>query len=380
MDHSREDEDDEPSKKLMWVGVFVAAALLGLAWWHGPILILGFGSIVLAVALHGISHWVGEKLGMGHRVAVGLTLTIGLAAVVLGGVWLGKSGAEQYREVMKQLPAAEEDVADYFRSQSWSAGLVDSVPSPSKLARKALDNSSTSMMGLINGTAAALTAPLIAAVLAIYLVWQKDLYVRGTVRLFPPSRRERAREIMARIGRRLRSWLVGRSLSMLAVGLLTFVAMKLLGIPMALALGLLAAVLAFVPYIGPIASVIPALLLGFTQSPQTALYVGLAYLAVQQIEGNLITPVIQQREAAVPPVLLLIGQALAGSLFGLPGIIFSTPALVVAMVLIESVYLEGMLGETYEDVGDTKPSRSATRPQPLPACEAAPSRGVACAS
>jgi len=339
----------------------VVAAFLGLAVWHPSILILVFASVLWGVMLDGAAQSVARRTGFGRRVTVAGLLVVGLGVLGLGGWQIGLAGARQYARVTREVGRAKEDVVRYFDDKAWSQSLVDNVPSFSTVAQEAADHSAT-IMGALNSVTATVTGTLIAALLGLYLVWQRDLYIDGVVKLCPPPWRERAREVLGRVGARLRSWLVGRLLSMIAVGILTAIGLYILGIPLAGPLAIIAGLCAFVPFLGPLISVVPAMLLAFTQSPLSALHVAIAYVVVQQIEGNLITPIIQQDKASVPPVLLLVGQALAGALFGIPGIIFATPALVVLMVLVESLYLEGVFGETPDEADlDERSCRPSTR-------------------
>jgi predicted PurR-regulated permease PerM len=125
----------------------------------------------------------------------------------------------------------------------------------------------------------------------------------------------------------------------------TWVGLQLLGIPLALILSVLAAVLSFIPNFGPILAMVPAMLLGFLQSSSLALYVGLLYVGIQIVETYLLGPWLAQRTASIPPVLTLLTQVLLGVLFGGMGVILAAPATAAGMVLIRMVYVEDVLGD-----------------------------------
>jgi predicted PurR-regulated permease PerM len=146
--------------------------------------------------------------------------------------------------------------------------------------------------------------------------------------------------VAARLGTTLQWWFVGRFASMAVTGVLTGIGLWIAGVPMALALGFIAGLLAFVPFVGPIVAAIPGLLVGWVQGPMTALYALIVYVVVQALEGNLITPVIQKKAVAVPPALLISGQLLLGSLFGAWGLLWATPLIVVTMVIVKMLYLD----------------------------------------
>jgi predicted PurR-regulated permease PerM len=114
---------------------------------------------------------------------------------------------------------------------------------------------------------------------------------------------------------------------------------------MPIALGMIAFVFTFVPYVGPIAAAVPALLVGFTVSPTHALYVGLLYFAVQMVEGNLLTPLVQQQMVKMPPAVTIVAQVLMGVLLGAVGVVFATPLAACALVLTKMLYVEDLLGD-----------------------------------
>ncbi len=184
---------------------------------------------------------------------------------------------------------------------------------------------------------------MVVCFVGLYLALDTGLNKRGFVRLFPPGYRARATQILDELGRVLGWWLIGRGISMAATGILTGLGLWLLGIPLALTLALLAAVLTFVPYVGAIVSAIPALLLGLVHSPTMVLYVAILYVVVQLVEGYLLTPLIQQETVALPPALTIASLVLFGALFGPLGLMLGTPLAAVGLVLVRMAYVEDVL-------------------------------------
>jgi predicted PurR-regulated permease PerM len=177
----------------------------------------------------------------------------------------------------------------------------------------------------------------------IYLAAQPDLYRTGLLKLVPKRGRSLAADALDASGRALHLWLLGRLVSMAAVGTLTWVGLTLIGVPSALTLALLAALLEFVPFIGPIVAAVPAVLLGFAAGPDKAIWVGLLFLIIQQIEGNLLEPMVQQRAVDLPPALLLFAVVAGGLVFGVVGIFFAAPLTVVLYVLVKRLYVQEAL-------------------------------------
>jgi predicted PurR-regulated permease PerM len=154
--------------------------------------------------------------------------------------------------------------------------------------------------------------------------------------------------------RALRLWLKGQAIAMVVVGLLTGLGLWALGMPSALTLGLLAGVLEFIPFAGPIIAAVPAILLALAVSPELALWVTLLYVAIQQFEGNLLTPLVQQYAVDLPGAVLLFSLIGFGTLFGTLGVILAAPLAVVTMVLVKRLYVIETLDTPTPIPGESK--------------------------
>jgi predicted PurR-regulated permease PerM len=161
----------------------------------------------------------------------------------------------------------------------------------------------------------------------------------------PQRRRKRAREVLHEIGEVLRRWLVGQSIVAACVALLAATGLLLLGAPFAIALGLLAGLMEFVPYIGPFIAAVPAILVGFAESPELALKIGLLFLALQLIESYALYPLIQHRAVHLPPAVILFAQVLMGAIIGALGVAVATPLAAAVMVAVSMLYVEDALGD-----------------------------------
>jgi predicted PurR-regulated permease PerM len=217
--------------------------------------------------------------------------------------------------------------------------------------------------GIVWRTLAALGALVNAAiVLSVGLCLAADprLYKSGLLRLLPPERRPRAREVLTQLGSTLRRWLVGRLVLMFVNAALTWAGLSLLGVPLALTLGLLAGLLNFVPNVGPVIAGVPAVLIALTESPQQAMYVLLLYVALQSVDSYIFTPLVQKRTVELPPALTITAQVLLGVLLGTFGVVFATPLMAAALVLVRMLYVEDVLGGgTAKADSDTRTGESA---------------------
>jgi predicted PurR-regulated permease PerM len=186
------------------------------------------------------------------------------------------------------------------------------------------------------------TLPLMG-MMALYFAADPVRYRAGFLRLFPVGHRQRVGEALKAASRGLGSWLMGQGISMMFVGTTTAVGLALLGVPLALSLGVIAGVFAFIPFFGPIASGIVAVAFAFVEGPRTALYVAGLCFAIQQVEGDVLMPFVQKWAVSLPPVLAVVAVVVFGLLFGVLGIILATPLMVVVMILVRRLYVEGVL-------------------------------------
>lgn len=195
-------------------------------------------------------------------------------------------------------------------------------------------------LGLFSTLASGLFGAVVAAFVAIYLAADPGPAKRWIVRLFPTGRRSRAEEVLFKLRESLLSWLKGRLASMAIVGVLSTGALYIIGVPGAFSLGVFAGLASFVPYVGPVVSVIPPALFALAGQPLDALWVILAYFGIQQVESYLITPLIMEEAAALHPAVVIAAVTVLGAAFGLVGALLALPVIVVAGVLVEELWFK----------------------------------------
>jgi len=313
-------------------------------------LLLVFAGVLFAVALDGLAAWLSARSGL----ARGWSLTIIAIAVPIllaAAAWLaGPRIADQAGRLHEHIPTAVEQVKSSLTQVGWVRSFAEGVSLEKLLAP------GTGIVGRITGIFSSAfgvaLGSLVILFTGVFLAIEPDLYIDGAIRLVPAARRDRARQVVTKLGQALRWWLVGRFASMVAVGVLTVVGLFIVGVPLALTLGLLAALLAFVPLIGPVLSVVPAALIALLDSPVKAIYVVLVYVGVQALEGNLITPLIQKQAVSLPPAVLLVAQLLLAVMFGWVGVLLCTPLLVAIIVLVQMLYVEDVLGDAVTVLGE----------------------------
>lgn len=320
--------------------VVLGLVVLALALWQiAHVLLLLFLGALLAVFVRALADLLSARTALPQGTAL---LLVGAALVVLAGLggWLfGAQIAQQAGRLVQELQAS----AQQLRQYEWGRFILENAPQFGEdIAQRG--GIFAQLTGAVSVVAGVLTNIVLVIFIGVFLTYRPATYERAVVLLVPERRRARAREVLRAVGRALRRWLLAQFLAMIAVGLLTTLGLMLLGMPLAPVLGLLAAVLEFIPFFGPILAAVPAILLAFVEGPSQALYVALFYLVIQQLEGNLITPLAQKREASLPPVITLTAVVAFGILFGPLGIIVATPLALVLLVLVKMLYVEDVLG------------------------------------
>ena len=317
----------------------LVAALAVAAWQLSLVFILGFGAIMAAVTLDNLAAPVAEKLRISQHSALALT-TIVLLLVSLGFfAAFGSRAADQFALLATQLPGAWEASRDWLNSWELGRWLLTIGEDAATRAASAI----LSAVPLASGVLGWLTNIALIVVIGIYLAADPGTYLNGAIRLLPPSKRKRGREIINAAGADLRKWLLAMTLDMLFLGTLTGVGLYLIGVPVAFALGILSGVSVFVPYIGPIVAIVPGLLIALSVSPTLALYAAIVYLVAQQLEGNIALPLLQRWTVSMPPAVSLLAIVAFGLLFGVWGVLFATPLAVVTIRIVRMAYVEDVL-------------------------------------
>jgi predicted PurR-regulated permease PerM len=334
------------------------AALFVVALWllraaAQPLLLL-FAGVLFGTSLRGAAEFVARNFGW--RVGWSLAACFTLALLVWLGamLWIVPSLVAESADLIEKTKEA----IDRLQAASpWSfvRRLLPGPASGGQQLRQLLGEAT----GALATAAGLLGSVVFVLFVSLYVAVSPAPYRQGLIRLVPPRHRERARELLDALAQTLRRWLLGRAASMLAVGIATALGTWALGIPLAPTLGVLAGVLGFVPNIGPIVSAVPAVLVAFTVSPLHALYALGLYLSINLADGYGLTPWLQRRAVSLPPALILSGQIVTAALWGVLGVILSTPLLACLVVLIRTLYVE----DTLEPGGNSASPASRCPPQ-----------------
>lgn len=330
--------------------VTVILLLLGVPYLLRPIaqvLLAVFTGVLLAIFLDGCTSLLLRVLPIRRGFALIIVLLL-IFLIFAGLLWLaGAQMAEQATVLIDKLPAAVEAVRSLFRETPWVREMFSRLSKGGDVG-SLLGNITT----VFSFTLGAFANLVIIVFTGIYMALNPELYSRSLLRLLPPLRRPRGQEVLAELGQMMRYWLVGRLASMAVIGLLTTIGLLVIHQPLAFILGVIAGLLSFIPFLGPVLSAIPAILVGLTESPAMAGQVALVFLIVQFIESHLITPFIERRAVMMPPAFVLTGQFLMAVLLGFYGVLLATPLLVLSTILVQMLYIQDVLGDPVPILGD----------------------------
>lgn len=338
---------------LIAVGILAAVAvLLMLLWQSTQVILLIFAGMLVAVFLRAVAERISRHTPLSDNLALGLLLLLIVAAFALALWLLMPSLQHQYDEIAQQMP----QTIDLLRARlaQFPAGqwILDRMPDQPL----SFDNPNSNVFGRITGFFSSFLGNVInvAIVLAagVFFAFDPKLYYEGAIKLFPPDRQRRVREVFDTLGSNLRRWIVGRIVVMAINGGLTALGLWLLGVPLAIPLGIIAGLFNFIPNIGPFVGAVPAVLIAFTQSPTQALYTTILYLIIQSLEGFALSPLVQQKAVELPPVLIIAAQLLLGILFGFLGVLLAVPIMLTAFVLVRMLYIQDLLGNETEVKGE----------------------------
>lgn len=366
--------------------------VLRLLWFANALFLTAFVGVLFGLAVStGVDHLTRWRIPRGLGAALIVVSFLGL--LVGFGAWVAPTIRSQSVELRHRLPESID------RLEAWvnrhNNGLMGSLlrssrtppprdstasttgvspgspgipsttsdstrPSPlrERMSRE-MSGASRYLFPFLSSTAEVLGGVLLIIFLAIYIGADPQLYHHGLMQLFPPRARMRAGEVFSAMALSLRRWLLTQLIAMVAIGTVSTIVLLLLDVKAAFALGILAGLFEFIPTVGPILSAVPAVAMGFLDSPEKALYVAIAFWAIQFAENHLLIPLLMKGGVDAPPALTILSQALMALLFGFLGLLCAVPLLAAVMVAVKMLYVEGVVGEQVA-VTNQDPAKDAT--------------------
>jgi predicted PurR-regulated permease PerM len=335
-------------QRALIVVVLTACAflLLTLFYYVFDILLLIFMAILVAIFLRGSASYLAKYTKISEGLQVGLIVLVLLIVGVVGIIFLAPDVVRQLDELGEGIPASLQKLRESMQAYPQGEAILRKIPDPAALWERIVASGVLRRLGgAFSSTLGAIGNFFVILMLAGYFAATPTYYSQGIAHLFPISKRERVYEILETIYNSLFFWLMGKTASMIFIGVLTFVLLWLLGVPLALVLGILAGLLSFIPNFGPIIAAIPAVLIAFVKDPWLAVWVIGVYVFVQFVESWVVTPFIEKRTVELEPGLTIMFQLVLALLVGTVGLVVATPLLAVIVVLVQMVYVEDVLGD-----------------------------------
>lgn len=311
--------------------VMLAVALAWLALKLFGLWLLIFGAVIIAVILRGISEPLIRYLKMNETLAVVMALIGVLALIAVTFTLFGMQIAVQIQTLVAELPAAWAA----FQTRLNGSPIGAQVQAQLQALGQQAGGFTSKIPGIAGNILSSVANVLVALIAGVMMAMRPGKYRDGVISLFPKTQRPALLESMNTSGEALKKWFIAQFISMVLVGALIGIGLAIIGVPSALALGLMAGLAQFVPVVGPVISAGPALLLAGAGGMQPFLWTLALYVGVSQLESNLLTPMVQRQISDVPMVLTLFAIIGFAGLMGPMGVLYAMPMTVIIYTLVK---------------------------------------------
>jgi len=321
---------------LLCVAIYLARTAL-LIVYISMLLAMGFGPVV-----HAIEHQRRIPIGTPRvpRWLAILVVYVAIVGVVMSiGVLVVPPLAAQARDLSDRIP----HLADRFQAFLIDRGVIDHRVTLEEAVRNTPASPGSAVgtvASAVGWTVKMFLGIITILVLTFYLLVERDALLSGFVRLFPRENRSRVLETSRKISGKVSAWLSGQLILAGSIGATAAIGLYLLGVPFFYVLALIAAIGEMIPVVGPLMSAVPAILVGLSVSPKTALFVAIFWIVQQQLENHLLVPKIMQRQLGISPVVIIIALLVGGSVLGIIGALLAVPTAAIIQVVAQELIEE----------------------------------------
>ncbi len=332
-----------------WVGLISLLISLYVLWQVRSIVLLFFMAVIFATGLNRVVRQF-QKSKLKRGVAIALTVAIALMILGLVLILVATRITEQVDQLIDLIPGAIAQVAtlNYWIQEQIPGRIVHNLPSLSDLSLQLQHVANWAIIHfyqIFSNSLSLLLNSLFLTVLTLMLLANSKQYRNLLIQGFPAFYRRRADSILSKCEIGLVNYLGGIALSMAFIGIASTIGLLVLQVPLPFVNGLIAGITAFVPYLGAIASVVPPALLALLDSPWKAIKVLVLYFLIQQIEGNLITPIIMKHQVSLLPATTLALLTAFRTFFSVLGLFLGLPILVVTQIWLKEVLVKDILDQ-----------------------------------
>lgn len=329
------------------VGILALMIFLYILWEIRQVLLLAFAALVLATALNRLVRQL-QRLSLQRGVAVALSVGLFLLFLVGFFVLVVPPFIDQIQELTDSVPMSVEQIQQELASVQnrlpaplWAK--IQNLGSLSQQLRSWTTELFSNFFELFYDSFGVLLNVLLIFVVAIMLLVNPQPYRRVFLLLFPAFYRQRIDSILVQSEQSLAGWMIGILFNMSIIAILSGLGLWILGVKLALANAVLAGLLTFIPNLGPTLSVLPPALLALTDMPWKAIAVIILYIAIQQLESNLLTPLVMAKQVSLLPAFTILSQVAFAIFFGFLGLFLALPIVVVAQVWLREILVKDIL-------------------------------------
>ena len=330
------------------IGFLAIVIALYILWRIKQVLLLAFAAVVFATAINQLVKFLEKKLGQDRKSAIVISVT-GVLAFIVGFIALViPPFIDQFQQLVQLVPLGLEQLS------SWNEWLRNLLPnnliaevrglrSLTENIQSFTDQIIGNFFDLFSSTLGIFLNSLLVIVVTIMLLSNPTPYRQMFLLTFPAFYRQRVQTILRKCEKNLGGWAIGILFNMAVIAILSGIGLLILGVKLPLANSLLAGMLTFIPNLGPVLSVIPPAAMALLDAPWKAVAVVILYVVIQQVESNILTPIVMQKQVSLLPAVTLLSQVAFAVFFGILGLFLALPITVVAQVWIKEVLVKDIL-------------------------------------
>lgn len=315
--------------KNQFLGALLVVAIGWLLWQVKDILLALFIAYIL---MAGLSPYVDflKRRRFPNVLAVVIPYFLTLALVVILIVPLVPFFVAQIQALFNSFPVYLDRAASIF-------GIQVNPEQTQQLVSEELGSISRNALSVTARVFGGFFSLLAILVVSFYLLLDHARIRKTLVTVFEFRDKQKAEKTVDKINEKLGGWLRGQIVLSVFIGSITWIVLTILGVPFALPLALIAGILEIIPTLGPLMASIPAIIIALNVSPNLALFVAIAYFAINQLENSILVPRIMEKAVGLHPVVIIIGVIIGGNLLGVVGALLSIPFISLVVVVAKSL-------------------------------------------
>lgn len=328
----------ENFRRKIWIAGAIILLLMGLAALFVTLfnlLLLVFAAVLISIYFYAVADLLSKYLKLKPPFAIIFSVFLNVFIIGLFFYFVGQRLNSQLDQLSGTFPQILANGKAWLSHQPFGDKILNFLNS-------SVDNgkASATIKAFFSSTFGVLSDFYIVLLLSLFFLANPKIYKKGVFLLLPENLKSPAQELWGKIHNTLKNWIKGQIIGFFFIAVLSALGLWILGMPLILALALIAGLLNFIPNFGPIIALIPAVLVGLMQGTETALLVAALYTLIQMVQTAVTQPIIQQKMVNVPPALLIFAQVGMGILTGFWGVLLATPLLAIAIVCVDKLYLD----------------------------------------